>query len=352
MRLLNATTFEIGSFADDQIPPYAILSHTWASQTSEVSFHDVHGATAPIGDGGSFKEKTGWAKIEGACAQSLARGCEHIWIDTCCVDKSSSAELQESINSMFRWYAGAEICLAFLSDVPGTAAEDVDVGAEDSFRRARWFTRGWTLQELLAPTTVEFFNRDWKSLGTKDSLSEVIQDITGIPPQYLCWDSLGIWGMGSGHERLSRASVADRMSWAAGRQTTRSEDMAYCLLGLFGVYMPMLYGEGDRAFARLQEEIMKETDDCTLLSWGYAQLWNDRADTRTILAPNPAAFEHCGGLVPRRLEGFSRPWFSLGQQGLALSLPVKDDRKYGCVVYAILACGPSVSTGSLVAVPL
>jgi len=370
MRLVDATTYELVSFADDdQVPSYAALSHTWAaSPQDEVSFQDM--CTSDVA---RRTAKPGWAKIEGACAQARKHGCDHVWIDTCCIDKSSSAELQETINSMFRWYAGAALCLAFLSDVPGGGDqlddeedEDEDEDHDAAFGRARWFTRGWTLQELLAPMTVLFFNRDWEVIGSKESLSKRVEAITGIPSRYLCSEHSAVagegWAAERGHERFSDASVAERMSWAARRQTTRREDMAYCLLGLFGVCLPMLYGEGDRAFARLQEEIMRETDDCTLLSWGYGQLWNDRSATtaQSILAPSPAAFERCRGLVPSMLDGgFARPRFSLGQRGLALSLPVRADGNYDKVVYAILACGPSPSLLSsysqgdlLVAIPL
>jgi hypothetical protein len=181
----------------------------------------------------SWKKKLGWVKIERACAQALQSGYQYIWVDTCCIDKSSSAELQEGINSMFRWYEGASICLAYLSDVPSNC----DPEAEDSvFRRARWFTRGWTLQELLAPQIVIFYDRNWNLLGDKSSLSTIIEEISGIEGRYIGADSYASQSFeGGAYGRLSEASVAQRMSWMSRRETTRREDMAYCLLGIFDI---------------------------------------------------------------------------------------------------------------------
>lgn len=359
MRLLDATTAQLVAFAENQIPRYAILSHTWGTPDEEVSFQDLQGAT-PEPDVDpclpSWTQKPGWAKIKSACAESLKRDCQYLWVDTCCIDKSSSAELQEGINSMFRWYESADICLAYLSDV---SSDHDPENCASSLRKARWFTRGWTLQELLAPVIVVFFDRDWNVLGTKDSLSSVIEEFTGINARYICWDDpFSSSSTGNAYGCLSQASVAERMSWAAGRQTTRKEDTAYCLLGIFDIHMPMLYGEGDRAFARLQEEIMKATDDSTLLSWGYKQPWDDRREADTILAPTPASFKHCYDLMPSKLNGFPRPSFSMTQKGLVLALPVRADGSHEHLVYAILACGPRQSIdepgccNSLLAIPL
>ncbi|KAF8847351.1 HET-domain-containing protein, partial [Acephala macrosclerotiorum] len=325
MRLLHTTTRQLEAFPENQIPRYAILSHTWGTPAEEASFQDLQGgAPGPVDHLilTHWTARPGWKKIEGASAQSLKYDCRYLWVDTCCIDKSSSAELQEGINSMFRWYESAEICLAYLSDV----SPNHDPGALDSsFRNARWFTRGWTLQELLAPKNLVFFDQDWNVLGTKESLSGIIEDFTDISARYINWAEqypLSSGFVGDAYESLSEASVAERMSWAAGRQTTRKEDMAYCLLGLFGIHMPMLYGEGDRAFAKLQEEIMKTTDDTTLLSWGYKQTWDDKEEADTILAPIPASFKNCYGLVPSKLIGFPRPSFSMTQKGLVVTLPV------------------------------
>ena len=145
-------------------------------------------------------------------------------VDTCCIDKSSSAELTESINSMYRWYQEAAICYAYLFDVQS--------GDMSSLSRSAWLTRGWTLQELIAPARVEFYSSTWDNLRTKASLKKEISAVTGIDVEVL---------EGADPDRFS---VTKRMSWASKRTTTRVEDRAYSLLGLFGVNMPMLYGEG------------------------------------------------------------------------------------------------------------
>ncbi|KAM5546026.1 hypothetical protein V8D89_000152 [Ganoderma adspersum] len=193
-------------------------------------------------------------KVREACAFARVNGYQYIWIDSCCIDKTSSAELSEAINSMYAWYARAEICYAFLADVP--PAEDHRKPRSD-FRSSLWFTRGWTLQELIAPRDVLFLSGDWVPIGPKYALVDLIHDITGITEEAL----LHV-------EPLDGFSVAQRLSWAAGRETTRVEDQAYSLLGIFDINMPTLYGEGDRAFRRLQEEIMQRVPDQSLFAWG------------------------------------------------------------------------------------
>src|SRR6195952_1344773 len=165
---------------------------------------------------------------------------------------------------MYQWYRRSAVCFAYLSDVSSVEADfehdgDIDqshVQSQSSFERARWFTRGWCLQELLAPRNMHFYNKHWEYIGSKDSLGSLISTGTGIDE-----DSFVI-------PDLSVLSVAYRMSWAACRQTTRPEDIAYCLLGIFNINMPLLYGEGEeKAFFRLQEEILKNSDDQSLLAW-------------------------------------------------------------------------------------
>ncbi|KAN0084763.1 HET domain containing protein [Elaphomyces granulatus] len=226
----------------DDIPRYAILSHTWGAHTEEVSFKDMIEGTA--------KSKSGYDKIRFCGEQARHDGLQYFWIDTCCIDKSSSAELQEAINSMFRWYRDAAKCYVYLADVPRLSL-DVDVKFsqlpwESSFRKSRWFTRGWTLQELIAPASIEFFSKEGEQLGNKRSLERHIHEVAGIPVKALRGSS------------LSDFSVPERMSWAEKRETTRKEDKAYSLLGIFDVYMPLIYGEGrENAFERLREMIDK-----------------------------------------------------------------------------------------------
>ncbi|KAK3988769.1 vegetative incompatibility protein HET-E-1 [Cladorrhinum sp. PSN332] len=270
MRLLNVTNLQFEEFfgeAGNGIPAYAILSHTWGDD--EVSYKDHlegHDLT-----------NAGFEKIRGCAKLAEAEGFCYIWIDTCCIDKSSSAELSEAINSMFQWYQAAAICYAYLVDVD--SAED-PAGEESSFSRSRWFRRGWTLQELLAPAELVFVGSDWREIGTKRSLCGTVSQITGIGTKSL------------EERRWSEYSVAQKMSWAVGRQTTRPEDQAYCLMGLFDVNMPMLYGEGHKAFARLQQEILKQSDDQSLFAWSYPEDQHSHTQLSGLLAPSPDYFSH------------------------------------------------------------
>ncbi|KAK1622926.1 heterokaryon incompatibility protein-domain-containing protein [Colletotrichum phormii] len=267
MRLLNTTTLTLESFISGR-PKYAILSHTWGSE--EVIFEDIRTPNQT-----SLRQKAGWPKIGGSCALALKDGLDWIWIDTCCIDKSSSSELSEAINSMFRWYREAEICYAYLEDVPPlkyasiigfpNLAADLDsdhiVAIENdqkTFLGSRWFTRGWTLQELVAPEKVDFYASNWSFLGTRVDLADVIHKHTMIDKEALEL---------KGAQKLSNFTVWNRMQWAASRETTRVEDTAYCLLGIFEINMPLLYGEGGRAFRRLQEEILRTVEDYSLMAW-------------------------------------------------------------------------------------
>jgi len=264
MRLLNTSTLHVESVPYNNLPRYAILSHTWGSD--EVSFQQLQelnhsqqlrgpNSTHPI------RQSERFAKIRDSAALAARSGYEFIWIDTCCIDKSSSTELSEAINSMFRYYQEAAICYAYLSDVPGarlrqpTAQETdsetrevIDGETEAAVRRSRWFTRGWTLQELIAPRDVHFFAMDWTPIGRKldHRFALLVHEITGVGMSTL-----------RGSSDLEELSIATRMRWASARATTRVEDIAYCLFGIFGINMPLLYGEGRRAFIRLQEEILK-----------------------------------------------------------------------------------------------
>jgi hypothetical protein len=225
---------------DEDIPRYAILSHRWGRPGDEVTFDDM---VKGIG-----KDKNGYIKIQFCGDQAARDGLQHFWVDTCCIDKSNNVELQEAINSMFRWYANAARCYVYLSDVSELGLDVRNQPCrqpwELSFGRSSWFTRGWTLQELIAPLLVEFFSKDGEKLGNKKSLEHHIQEITGIPAKAL---------QGS---PLSHFSVKERISWSETRETTRKEDKAYSLLGIFEVNMPLIYGEGrESAFSRLYEAI-------------------------------------------------------------------------------------------------
>ncbi|KAK7998309.1 hypothetical protein PG989_006349 [Apiospora arundinis] len=251
MRLLKQEadgTFGLTSDLTDDIPKYAILSHTWGSDDQEVSFADIVE--------GRGRRKHGYRKIEFCGNQAARDEIGHFWVDTCCINKSSSTELQEAINSMFRWYQQAAKCYVYLPDVSSKVTSDQPEWAT-AFRKTRWLTRGWTLQELIAPSSVEFFSREGERLGDKQSLGDLLQDVTRIPIRALRGEPLSVF------------SVAERMSWSGTRSTKKAEDMAYSLLGIFDVHMPMIYGEGKRnALRRLKEEIVKRSEEEELQSVG------------------------------------------------------------------------------------
>jgi len=223
------------------VPAYAILSHTWGKE--EVLFQDMEAGT----DRSKTVSKAGWKKIQFCAKQAAVDGLQYFWVDTCCIDKKNAVELGAAINSMFRWYQNAARCYVYLSDVskPDAGADDQRAWKE-AFRTSRWFTRGWTLQELIAPRMVDFFSSEGERLGSKFSLESDIHEITGIEKNALRGDT------------LSNFSIKERRCWAERRNTTIEEDGAYCLIGIFDVSMAPNYGERrDQAFRRLEEEIHK-----------------------------------------------------------------------------------------------
>jgi len=279
MWLLSCRTKALVEFDnEDTKPPYAILSHTWV-KNEEITYQDIQS--------GNPRQISGWEKVKACCKRAIEDGFDYCWVDTCCINKTSSAELSEAINSMFQWYADAEVCYAFLTDVDSM----VDT---DEFESSRWFSRGWTLQELLAPRKVIFFSREWKPIGTRETLKARISRTTKIHEDALTGDV----------SEIRKFSVAQRMSWASPRTTTRSEDVAYCVLGLFNVNMPLLYGEGKKAFIRLQEEIMKDSDDQSIFSWQRPA----GSDLCGMLAPAPSNFRECFNIVPFRFWKVSEPY--------------------------------------------
>ncbi|RYC65165.1 hypothetical protein CHU98_g1035 [Xylaria longipes] len=307
MRLIDVQTLKLKEFFHG-LPPYAILSHTWGGE--EVTFQEYLAATGPDPKcHAHIMQKAGFSKIVGACKRAKADGLQYLWCDTNCIDKSSSAELSEAINSMYAWYRDSVVCYAYLADVDLGPIVRVGQGLSVNpglFQDSRWFTRGWTLQELLAPKKVVFFDRRWRVFGDRKDLADHISRITRIH-------------IGALHDRntVPEYSIAQRMSWAAGRQTSRQEDVAYCLLGVFGIVMPLLYGEGNNAFIRLQHEVMKSSEDQSILAWHPLDAV---AEPRTgILAQSPAYFWFCGSIV-RDLDVARLP-FTITNIGLSLRLP-------------------------------
>ncbi|KAH7092508.1 heterokaryon incompatibility protein-domain-containing protein [Paraphoma chrysanthemicola] len=269
MRLLNTESLELSRpYVPNEVPDYAILSHRW--NTEEITFADL--SNAPILHPQSkVRMKNGFAKIQGACKLARNDGYAWIWIDSCCIDKSSSAELQEAINSMWRYYAESNICYVYLADV-----SDSEAGWGPMFAKSEWFTRGWTLQELIAPTSVEFFAQNWAAIGTKFERYIQIAEITSIDPDALMRV-----------QDIDLFSTAERLSWASHRNVTREEDEAYALLGLFDINMPLLYGEGrEQAFVRFQKAIYNATADHSIFFFRHGQ----HKDAQPLLASSPASF--------------------------------------------------------------
>lgn len=312
MRLIHVHTYELREFVGNlsTFPNYAILSHTWGDE--EVSFQDFQ-TSLP-----SARQMKGFKKIKYCCDQAAKDGLDWAWVDTCCIDKNSSSELSEAINSMYNWYRTAIVCYAYLNDVLSMGDFDWELLGES----IRWFQRGWTLQELIAPLTVKLFAEDWTLIGTKRNNAKSISEITGIDREVLR------------HERSPfQIPVAERMYWASKRRTTRAEDLAYCLMGLFDVNMPLLYGEGMKAFDRLQEQILKTTNDDTLFLWqmrspeGFA--WGDVGDGLTLkssrmLACSPKDFDRRAGHFSLQPEHFfSEPQLMPRELGLRITLPMR-----------------------------
>ncbi|KAF3798155.1 Vegetative incompatibility protein HET-E-1 [Colletotrichum gloeosporioides] len=280
MWLINVQTLELEQFFGSDTPGYAILSHTWSC--GEVTFQDW-------ADRSPASQKPGYSKIVDACAQARVAGFKFLWVDTNCINKNSSSELTEAINSMFSWYFHSGVCFAYLSDIPT-------------------FTRGWTLQELLAPREVLFYAADWSLIGTRSSLAHHISSATGIDVEYFN-SKASQYGWSQ-----DQWEVGERLSWLARRETTRLEDMAYCMLGIFGISMPLVYGEGSRAFMRLQEEILKVSDDHSLFCWS----WSAFSGTGSLLSSRPHAFKEASQFTPRE-SNMPQP-YSMTNAGLSIQL--------------------------------
>lgn len=310
MRLLDVYTLRLTTFmgADQDVPPYAILSHTWGK--SEVTFEDMR-THVPS----HVRHSPRFDKIKQSCARASLDGLDYIWIDTCCIDKRSSAELSEAINSMFRWYQQSSVCYVYLDDFE-LSSLPLDHG-HVGFCASRWFDRGWTLQELIAPRNVVFFDREWVQFGTRDHhLAHPICHRTGILPRvftsrHCMCSSKTLSPLRNGKceacnakdnlsDILRSLNASVIMSWAANRSTTRREDVAYSLMGLFDVSMPLLYGEGERAFMRLQAAILARCNDHSILLW-RARPDRDGGGLRPgCLALRPKAFEFAPPIVPQR----------------------------------------------------
>ena len=301
MRFINTTSLKFHEVSDFELQKlkYSILSHRWTWGNDEMLYMDVLSMDSGV------KSKGGYAKFADACALAGRLGYEFLWMDTCCISKTDAVEMAEAVNYMYRWYSMAKICIAYLQDATFPA----------QISESEWFDRGWTLQELIAPKNVSFYDRSWNYLGDKISLCNVLVRKTGIPADVLH------------NSKLPQAcSIAQRMSWAAKRKTTRPEDRAYSLMGLFDVNMPMIYGERERAFSRLQEQIISKSADESIFVWDLDLLEDSTGDVENVycglLASSPVCFARCGDVV---CIGRSRG-FSVNQFGLSISLPAQPYR--------------------------
>ncbi|KAI7159665.1 hypothetical protein KC343_g7531 [Hortaea werneckii] len=338
MRLLYRDaqgTYHLKEIADALEERYAILSHRWYPE-GDILYADLANQHQP-----EVRNKQGWRKLRYAVDQAEQDGHRYVWIDTCCIDKTSSAELSEAINSMFFWYQQAQVCYAYLwdissecppfsdarapngeGDVSVTPGEGQDSQAVDAhpesavlrqwrvkFTECSWFTRGWTLQELIAPREVRFFGVDWNPLGSSHHLVETIAARTLIDADLL-----------RGRKELKRYSIAQRMSWAADRVTSRIEDRAYSLLGLFDVNIPLLYGEREKAFMRLQEEIIHRSNDQSIFAWGYGMSIDENPGA--LLARSPADFRGSSNIIFREPDSFGKA-LQLDSQALRGSFVVR-----------------------------
>jgi hypothetical protein len=329
MWLLNTSTLHLEEFFGTNVPFYAILSHTWTNE--EVSLHELQNLNEAI------VQKAGFKKIMSFCELAKRENYSHAWVDACCIDKRSSAELTEAINSMYKWYCNASICMVYLVDVPGPQQFDGNGfnASIEAFKKSRWFSRGWTLQELIACSRRRFYASDWSIINQQGyDLADLISNITHIDIEVL-----------HDHRKLHKYCTAERMSWAARRETTRPEDIAYSLMGIFGVNMPVLYGEGLRAaFRRLQNEIMNNSFDQTLFAW------RGPYKSSGLLAYSPTDFADTPKLGlwrPNMLSPFSMTNAGIYFQPCLFKGSFDVPRRYG-VTHAGLQCDIMTQSGWMI----
>ncbi|KAF2751060.1 hypothetical protein M011DRAFT_492368 [Sporormia fimetaria CBS 119925] len=274
MRLLDALTLEFHTFTEGQVPPYLVLSRTWR-EGHEVNYQDMRWLQAlrlmPK------ESHSGYPKILNTAQIAVEQHIWFIWVDTVCIDKSSSSEPQEANNSMYQWYKTSHSCVVYLDDITTGSNENMRL---DSILETRWITRGWTLQELIAPLEAVFYDSNWEYMCSKSRSVGSLSRLLAIPEQVIATGD------------TSDCCVANIMSWAASRQTTRVEDVAYSSLGLFDIQMPLLYGEGCKAFERFQEAIIQRSGDDSIFAWRTAK--KEPSVYRGLLAKSPEEFKAAG----------------------------------------------------------
>lgn len=319
MRFINTNTLDFEEIADSELGEdypenkYAILSHRWGAAADEVSYADIN-------ESRNFQVKPGYAKLKGFCDLAASLGYQYGWDDTCSINKGDLNELSEAINSMYRWYQVSDLCIVYLEDVGPGKRKMMD---------SAWFDRGWTLQELIGPRKAAFYDCNWTFLGMKNDLLEVLSSKTGIPLEVL-----------SHAASPSSCSVAQRMSWAAKRTTTRIEDRAYSLLGIFDVNMPQIYGEREKAFRRLQQAIVQQGKDESIFAWSMVS----GQDTAGLYAPSLESFAECSEIISTRgSTGFSE---NNGEISISLKTFPHSMESY----YALLNCTYKSSPDSRIAI--
>lgn len=313
MRVISTMSFEMESKKGDaelREDGYAVLSHCWMGPETggETAFHQYEKHVEAL-ESGSTALSPQLKKIRGACDCARSKGIKWMWIDSCCINKLSAVEETESINAMYRWYRHSVLCITYFHDVelgPASKLDPRNPFNDSDGKPAKCFSRGWTLQELLASKEMEFYDKNWTFMGTQRDVKDSLSKLTGIDENYL-----------TGAEDFRNACVATKMSWMAKRITTREEDIAYSMVGLFGVTMSPVYGEGGpRAFMRLQEVILSSLSmDESLFAWKMPTVDAGRQYDRTsswkedewgLLAPSPAWFAASGVVrvmpnpIPRR----------------------------------------------------
>ncbi|KAI6111557.1 hypothetical protein EDD16DRAFT_1835908 [Pisolithus croceorrhizus] len=337
MYLLNAHTEQLEDIHGKR--PYAILSHAWA--VGERDYFQKIGTK-------SVRTEPGYEKVQMCCRLARQDGLDYVWIDNCCADANSRSTRSEVRISAYAWFQQAQVCYTYLGDVDGN---ENPRETHSQFRRSKWFGRSWTLQELLAPKHVFFFAKDWTMIGTKADLVDIVSKVTGIHKDALEYP-----------ERIPCFSIATRMSWARGRTSTKDEDRVYALMGLFDVNLPVVYGEGEtKTFLKLQNEIMKVTDDQSIFAWrsAAATSFSSKSDASGILASTSECFAECGDVQNIPYDQWSeycaehfRPKKANPQLdvdpsciGLQATLPV---RQRGVGLDVLLACarGRAVWNGS------
>ena len=298
---------------------YAILSHRW--QGDEISFKDMEKLT------NSKLQTCSGRKVVGTCEVAQKENLKWVWIDSCCIGNNVNAR-GRAINLMYRWYRCSQTCYTYLHDV-----------TKDSFPRkanepanSEWFSRGWTLQELIAPRVLEFFDQSWQPIGNRRDHAATLSKITRVPQILLDQTD----GPGASRTLTDTFGVAQIMSWAADRETRMPEDRAYSLVGLFGVSLPALYGiGGQEAFQILQDTIIKQYRDQSILSWSGQANGN-------VLAESPSDFQKCFDVVPWRPSSWPgsppRPPFQMVQESITTRLRLTRCRGSSYIFQAELAC--------------